>query len=280
MRFLCAPLLAWFALACPVFAKADFIKEEKRVFGGTSCTPKPACLEDPTIPMLMEYGFWVREQRIPPNPKFADDHEMFYSSLYVWYETTSPKDVEEFAFVQYVRGCIYASERHADGLITTHLNVTHQHLGTRSVFVHLDWTVDAHLADPMMSSNPRFPVRHYFMEWNKKPDQFPTEHGAFYGENPPKRPRLFAFDSPGVSAHVPSSSEDFAVNHSLEYRTCLYRTRDIPTGSDGSIIPNALGCFEWKSSYVYDHVTKKYSSPVGIMPACRPSKMPDLKQGW
>jgi hypothetical protein len=258
----------------------EVLSESKRVFGGASCTPSPACLEDPAIPTLKEYGFWVRQIRIPSNPKIDSDYEMFYAKLYAWYETEHPAHVEDFGFVQYIRGCVYSSERHADGRITTHFNVTHQNLGERALFLHPDWVVDTPFVDPLFDSNPQYPLRHYFMEWSKSPEQFPKGRGLFYGDNPPKRPRLAVSTLPMPLAHAQGLHEDFATNHSLEYRMCLYRTKDIPTRSDGTIIPGALGCFDWSSSYVYNHDAKKYESPKGMNPLCRPEKIPNLKNGW
>lgn len=272
--------LVLFFAVLPEFVFADVLWEEKRVFGGPSCTPKPACLQDPAIPNLKEYGFWVRSINVPPNVKFSDDLDLYWSKLYAWYETEQPAHIEDFAFVQYVRGCIYSTERHPDGRITTHFNVTHWNLGERKVFVHPDWIVDSEYLDPFMSTNPKFPLRHYFMESQKKPDEFPRGHGAYYGDSPPKLPRLSVMYSPSVPASASNSSEDFARNHSLEYRTCLYRTKDIPAMSDGANIPGAIGCFDWSSSYVYDHARKKYASPAGENPVCRPEKIPDFKGPW
>lgn len=253
-------------------------KEEKRVFGGRVCIPKPSCLLEPSIPTLKEFGFWVRKWRTKPT--FKGDLEVLNSTLYAWYETVDLGRLEDFAFVQYVRGCVYSSQKNKDGDVSVHYNITHANLGERKLFIHTDWVVDSPKSDPMYDSNPAYPLRHYFLEWNKTPLQFPRSHGLNFGDTKPKLPRLFILSSPSMSAYIVTNQNEFATNHSLEYRTCLYRTSEIPESSDGKIIPGALGCFEWNSSNIYDHTRRRFSSPEGIVPACRPEKLPTLSGRW
>lgn len=266
-----------FALVCgSAHSAAQSQGEEKSVFRGGSCPSNSSCTEVQGIPnTLKEFGFRVKHWRLPATSK--GDVEIFNSSVYAWYETVGLVHLPDFAFVQYVRGCIYESEQGADGAITISHTVMHQVFGKHKLFLHLDWTVDSPLTDPMFGSDPRNPMRHYFMEWNKGPDQFPASHGTFYGDIPPKNPRLFMLFSPTSPAYAKRGDVgDAAINHSLEYRTCLYRTSDIPSTSDGVVIPGAIGCFDWKSSYVYNHAQRKYASPEGIVDACMPEKLPDL----
>jgi hypothetical protein len=264
-------------LGMSAFSAETVIREEKRVFGGDQCTPKSSCLGDLQIPGLKEVGFWMQEYRSPADGK--GDFEGFNSTLYAWYETPDHRTLEDFAFVQYVRGCIFSSVVDEDGSASVHYSVTRWHLGERKRYVHLDWEVDARFADSFFDSNPDYALRHYFLEWNKNPERFATEQGALYGEDPPLRPRLFIRHQPYPFAHMPPSEKNFAINHSLEYRTCLYRTLDIPRNANG-VIPDALACFDWGSSHVYDHKLQRYISPKGIVSACKPEVVPDLKQPW
>ena len=249
---------------------------DQKTFRASACPPKVSCSEDPTLPAaLKEFGFRVKNWQLPAANR--NDFEIANTSVYAWYETTDHAHLEDFAFVQYVRGCVYSSEKNKDGTMVIQHNVLHQHFGKHQLFLHPDWVVDSPLLDPLFGSDPKRATRHYFMEWNKAPEQFPRSHGSYYGDAVPATPRLFMFNSPTTPAYVSrGGATDVAINHSLKYRTCLYRTRDIPNTSDGSIIPGALGCFEWKSSHVYDHTLRKFASPDGIVDACRPERLPDL----
>lgn len=250
--------------------------ESKKIFRSGACAPKISCTEDPALPAsLKEFGFRVKNWRLSAGK--TDAIEIFNSTVYAWYETADHAHLLDFAFVQYVRGCVYSSEKNTDGTTTVRHSVLHQQFGKHKLFLHPDWVVDSPMADPMFGSDPKRSVRHYFMEWNKEPEQFPRSHGSYYGDVAPVTPRLFMFTSPTTPAYVSRGGPtDEAISHSLEYRTCLYRTKDIPNTSDGSIIPGALGCFEWKSSHVYDHALRSFVSPDGIVDACRPERIPDL----
>src|SRR3989344_500400 len=250
--------------------------EEKKIFRDSPCIPKASCVSDTRLhEALKEFGFRVKNWQLPAVDR--NDFEIVNSSVYAWYETADLAHLEDFAFVQYMRGCVYSSKKNKDGAIVIQHNVMHQSFGKHKLFLHPDWIVDSPLSDPLFGSDPKRVTRHYFMEWNKAPEQFPRSHGTYYGDVAPTTPRLFMFNSPTTPAYVSrGGATDVAINHSLEYRTCLYRTKDISNTSDGSIIPGALGCFEWKSSHVYDHTLRKFASPDGIVDACRPERLPDL----
>ncbi len=266
-----------FALLCgSAHSASQSLGEEKGIFRGASCPPNASCTEVQGFPnTLKEFGFRVKHWRLPAATK--TDFDVFNTSVYAWYETVGLAQLPDFAFVQYVRGCVYESEQGGDGVVTIRHGVMHQVFGKHRLFLHRDWTVNSPTTDPLFGSDPRNPLRHYFMESNKSPEQFPTSHGTYYGDSAPKNPRLFMLFSPTTPAYARRSDiGDTAVNHSLEYRTCLYRTSDIPSTSDGTVIPGAIGCFDWKSSYVYDQALRKFASPGGIVAACRPNNLPDL----
>ncbi len=271
---LCAMLVCHTSLS---MGAEKILREEKKVFGGEGCIPKASCPSVPQIPGLKEVGFWVKEREHPSTSK--DNIKGNDAVLYAWYETQAQATLEDFAFVQYVRGCIFGSAENEKGEITTHFNVVRKHLGERKRYIHLDWEIDTRSTDPFYDSNPEFAVRHYFMEWNKTPERFPEGQGFFYGEDPPIRPRLSIRHTAYPFAHTSPNDKGFAINHSLEYRTCLYRTSDIPRKGSG-IIPGALVCHDWKSSFVYNHKEARYVSPIGVVGACKPATIPDLKSPW
>lgn len=270
-----------FLLGCvSVQASEQLLGEEKKIINRSSCVPDTPCTTDANLPItLKEVGFWVRDYHYSAGEKELQNDNFYASKLQAWYVSLAPLYIEDFAFVQYVRGCIYSTFPDKDGVVTNHYNVVRQHLGKRKVYMHLDWEVDSFTTDPMYDSGAKYGLRHYFMEWNLSPYTFPLERGNYYGEDAPTGRKLF-IRSQSLPPAFYSASGDFHLNHSLEYRTCLYRTRDIPLVAGNEAIPNPITCFEWRSSHVYNYETRKHESPKGIVKACQLLAIPDFNKPW
>lgn len=231
---------------------------------------------------LREYGFW--SQAIRYGPKDGNVESSFFNtSLYAWYESTGLDNLESYTFVQYLRGCVFVSQLDANMVEERGLGVTRSYFGARTVFVHREWQIDSDDELPMFGSSKSQPLQpHYFMEWGGNPNKFPDHSQKLYGEDPPSVPRLYIRANVEPPAHVTESVGALAAtNHSLEFRMCLYRTKDVVGRTDKhAFIENPIDCFSWASSFVYDFKAKKFNSPQGIMPICKPDVLPSAEKKW
>lgn len=266
-------LMLLFGLTLPLYAKDELTvqSEERRVEHPQGAQTKG----------LREYGFWERKTQFGSARNLAE--AIYNSAIYAWYETNSMKDIESYAFVKYIRGCVFVSEMGSDGKINRGLGVTRWHFGKRIVFVHPEWVIDADDKLPIHGSSPYTPLlTHHFMEWGVPQGIFPNGSYQTYGDDPPREPRLHFMESVSVPAHLESTFDtQTAVNHSLEFRTCLYRTKDIPAFVDKkNFIPHPIDCFSSSSSYIYDFTAKKFKSEKHIASICRPEIIPSPEQQW
>lgn len=237
-------------------------------------------IRDGATENLREYGFWGRTTRFGPKGTGVGD-AIYNSTIYAWYETVSMKHIEDYGFVRYLRGCAFSSSLGENGGLEQSLNVTRRHYGKRTVFVHPDWEIDSEEGLPMFGASRLTPLLpHYFMEWGVPPNKFPEKSYKRYGEDPPAEPRLYAKESILPAAYVTGEGKHAeALNHSFEFKVCLYPTKKIAQSVDKQqFIEDPIDCFTWSSSFVYDHQANTFTSPSGIQPICRPETIPSPEE--
>ncbi len=286
----CVIFLCWCASALAEDKDVvTVIKDDKRVESGVTVIQSKGTVgktetdgRAQRVSGLREYGFWSQATRY--GPKDAKPENSFYNTaLYAWYESTGLDNLESYTYVQYLRGCVFVSQLDANMIEERGLGVTRSYFGTRIVFVHREWQIDSDDELPMFGSSKSQPLQsHYFMEWGGNPNKFPDRMHKLYGEDPPSVPRLYIRANIEPPAHVTENVGGLmATNHSLEFRMCLYRTKDVIGRIDKhTFIENPIDCFSWASSFVYDFKTKKFNSPQGILPICRPDVMPSAEKKW
>ena len=240
-------------------------KEEKSILAPPPCKISGKC-------RVREIGFWTREYRVGPDHDPLGLEQNYGSQLYAWYETDSFATLTDYVFVQFIRGCIFASTYDGQSREIS-FSFVREHLGERKIFVHPEWTVDSVDSDPVFHSGEKQNLsRHYFAEWNNAPEVFPDRTVHLYGKEPPPSPRLFVTDLPSQSfwGQDGGDGREYAHNVSLEFRMCLYRGADIAsTYKEGDkITAEPIACFLWRSSHIFDHQTKQFRSPSGIAPEC------------
>ncbi len=172
-------------------------------------------------------------------------------------ETNSPGALHRYAFVQYLKGCMF--ESNATGPVAM---VTREFFGrSGEAFQHRDWEVDsAPDADPI-----------YWSTLNPGWDElrgFEIPRNANYSVAPPVQGRginwggkvsnlrhnaLYVFDAPTPSTLSNMNGTRMARNSSLNFRICLHRIADIPRAvSPRTIVPHPIACLDWSSNFVYD----------------------------
>lgn len=181
------------------------------------------------------------------------------------YETKRTKDLEKYVFVQFIKGCDFSS-RSTDGKVEIYHDIVYPRVTGTVKFNFPDWTIDSYDFDPVYSTVPGESSRFYGFRWNTVPGSFSTRTEKYYGQKKPKKPQLYIVDHPGSAFY----SNGIAHNISLKFRTCIYRIKDVPlAASHGNInFEEPLSCYEWSSSFVYDHSAGQFENLSEISSAC------------
>lgn len=191
--------------------------------------------------------------------------------MFAKYETKKVGELEEYGVVQFLRGCQYNT--YVDqGKIVTVDNILRHSFNKLVVFKHPEWVIDSVDLDPLYNNTPEnesWGTRHGFYRWNRKGNYDEDGEVLFRNEKPPqniKNPNLYVIVHPGTSF----IEAGWAKNISMEFKTCLYKTKDIPVKTLESDIhfAKAIHCFDWSTSFIYDHATGGTHRPKGLVPHC------------
>ena len=188
---------------------------------------------------------------------------------YFSYQTQQIDQLEEFAFAQQIRGCVFDSTRHGTETIRNP-GYAVESFGKWIPYTLPQWIVDSMDQDPMYNTvEPAVhPVRHAAYRWNQKPSSFDPSTESFFANAKPKNPILYVSDNPGQAWFAPETGD--AKNLSLEFKMCLYPTADIPKIGTAENIDFAqpIHCFNWNSIFVYDFDKKDFLRGKALDPFC------------
>src|SRR3989338_7134725 len=196
----------------------------------------------------------------------ANDYP-YFTKMYATYETATFATLEKYAFVQFIRGTVFTSRKDdQSGKVEITMDSVLRNFNRLLVYRIPSWIIDSKGASPVYMSVEGY-GRHDWYRWKKEtmpPPGLSDEEVNIYGWGNPPVPRLYVDDDP-QAAFVASSG--VAYNVSLEFKTCLYLSVDIPqtTTRDNVDFAEPLYCFPWRSSYVYNHDVQRFESPVGIV---------------
>jgi hypothetical protein len=190
------------------------------------------------------------------------DQYNYGTRFYARYATDALNHLEDYAFVQFIRGTVFFT-RIRNGRERPEDTAYVYHFGKYKPFDFHHWVVDSDSADPIYSSIPDGP-RFFLCRWNLVPGSFDSTTARFYGQAPcPDLPEMYVSDHPGTAFE----SHGRAKNISLEFRTCIYRTSDVPR----SIAPTdtdfaaPLACYGWNSSFLYNVRTGDFEHVAHIV---------------
>src|SRR3989344_9462854 len=88
---------------------------------------------------------------------------VFGTTMYAWLETDTVSALEDYVFVQFIRGCRFES-RLSGGTTEVTYSKFKNHFGELVRFKHPDWVIDSMDRDPAYSSWPG-QARHYSYFW-------------------------------------------------------------------------------------------------------------------
>ncbi len=198
---------------------------------------------------------------------FAGDPRPSYgTAAYMSYETRDVDQLEDYAFVQFIKGCAFESRVDEEtGEIRKRFHLLRHFFDELVDFHHPEWVIDSIDKDPMYN-NMEPHNRHGAYRWNRVRGSYDRKTEVFYQNRKPRFPLLYASDHPSTSFLTAQGAR----NMSLKFKTCIYQTNDIPlVSSPKDMDPSqALGCFNWQSSFIYNHKTGEYESPEEIDEFC------------
>lgn len=218
-------------------------------------------------------------------------------------ETTSPECLRDYGIVQFIRGCVYHTRysRATGEQLEKVFDVARHLRGPRVVFRHPGYEVDQTELDPLYVSYPDEEDRLALLYVPKgamrlRPDAASMTADMKYFDRPDARTFLKDMETPTAIAYVgdlPDHGQSVineegtvlsALNASLDFRTCVYRLKDVPTTGDpageGTAPENGgpIQCFGWMSRYTFDPATKDYVTDKfgGVDPFCAeaPARVP------
>jgi hypothetical protein len=188
------------------------------------------------------------------------------------YDAGSPENIETFAVVQWIRGCMFHAEA-KNGKVSKTLSIYRNHFGENVPFQHRTWEIDSDSNDPIYTAYEDF-GRFALLRWNKDPKSLDAETSSYYGQKKPPHGAVFATDLPGSGFLIEGSGKGSgsSQNASLEFRTCLFPTALLPQKTDRAgtgIDPSqAIFCQSWDHKFIWDFKKARMTSPTGFDPVC------------
>ncbi len=227
---------------------------KEKTFLNKSCKETDTCDLKSVYFRTLDYEVWIEG-----DPSYG-------SSVIARYTTESVADLEKYAFVHFMRGCVFSSRKMENGTVENSFGIEIVNFDKNQKFCFPDWVIDSQDTDPVYNSDPEL-GRHYLYRWAKMLGSYENRKiQEFYGIKVPSKPQLFVIDNP----HRAFKVHDFAVNISMEYKMCLYKSSDVPRATNEKNVDFAdpIACVEYSSNFVYNFETNKFERPVEINSFC------------
>jgi len=229
------------------------LSETKQDYLNSDCQPTASCdLKRFTLTTSV-YEVW-----------FSDDpnYPTFGNSVIMEYQTDSVAALENYAIVQFKKGCVFYSSKARGGRINGSVSDSVPSFGENVPFCFPRWVIDSQDTDPAYNSDPEL-GRFYLLRWNK-PGSYDERTQRFYGTQKPKIPVVYMADHPS-GAFISGIG---VKNVALEFNTCIYKASDIPeeTRRDDINFATPLTCFGWQNVYVYDFERDKFLTNIADVP--------------
>src|SRR5918993_5795158 len=242
------------------------LSETKQVFLNSACGSADTCdLKRFTLTTSV-YEVW-----------FSDDpnYPTYGNSVIMEYETDSVDALENYAIVQFKKGCVFHSSKNRRGKINRNVNDVVPSFGENIPFCFPQWVIDSQDTDPAYNSDPEV-GRFYLLRWNK-PGSYDERTQKFYGTQKPRIPVVYMADHPS-GAFVSGIG---VKNVALEFNTCIYKAIDVPeeTRRDDINFATPLTCFGWQNVYLYEFDKGKFQTDIADLPSwAEPSALMEKRQ--
>ena len=265
MRKALLGLLLAVLVSVPLYGKdkeLTILRSQKFVFVNSDCEKNQSC-------DLKKVEYTVERYQIG-----IGDEYNYGTRFLALYETDSVGTLENYTLVQFIRGCQY-STRVVDGKVETSFDVAIELCGEFVTYRLPDWVVDMTSEYPDYCADDEGRSRHFWCRSKEdmSGDLFDEDGALAYGMDKPETPMLYIVDHPG--SFWADSKGVWARNSSIQFRTCIYKTKDVPRTTDPADINLAepVHCFEWSSSFVYNHEKGEFEELPEIVSQCRDEKV-------
>lgn len=227
--------------------------ETKQTYSNPGCQITDTCdLKRFTLTTVV-YEVWFSDDPIRPT---------YGNGVIMEYETDTVLALEKYAVVQFKKGCVFHSSKNGAGKIDRNISDVVPSFGEKIPFCFREWVIDSQDTDPAYNSDPEY-GRHYLLRWNK-PGSYDNRTQKFYGAQKPRKPVVYMTDYP-AGAFVTGTG---VRNVSLEFKTCIYKSSDVPaeTRREDIHFAKPLACFDWQNVYVYDFVKASFQTDLVALP--------------
>ena len=186
-----------------------------------------------------------------------DGHTSFGKSSFIGYKAQNIDDLENYIVVQFIRGCQYSSDKNSSW-ISRH----RRSFGKLMPYQYMELSIDSVDTDPAFKSDQT--PRHGLYRWNNK--GIFSHDGLYVRDHTPESNFLYYRHSPGTAF----LSSGVAQNISLEYKSCLLKSKDVPLHivDVSDLLADALHCFDWSYSRIYDFKDSSFKDKSSISPFC------------
>jgi hypothetical protein len=209
-------------------------------------------------------------------------------------ETTTPDCIRDYGVVQFIRGCSYMIDYSAEtGAELNRGFSSRDFRGNRIVFNHPAFEVDQTEVDPLFTAYPNQPDRTSIAYVSKAPLRLSSDAASlradfsffnessrrtFLKDHPAPTSTTFVTDLPdgGLTSISQDKKRLMAHDSSLDFMTCVYRVKDVPTFGDPAGAETSpenggpITCFHWSSRYTYDSASRDFATDrfSGVDPYC------------
>lgn len=191
-------------------------------------------------------------------------------------ETTSKEHLKKYAFVQYIRGCLFETSNLGEVRMATR-----EFFGKQGQpFLHKGWELDsASDKDPIYWSNTQagyddlrgfeIPRNSYYVNANPS---LVENYNSWAGKiKNLKENKIWISDLPTMSYWEEKMGVITARTASLQFKICLHRISDVPAtvADPKTVIGDALTCMDWNSSYQMNFSKKTFEEKATLHSACQ-----------
>ncbi|HVO93849.1 MAG TPA: hypothetical protein VMT22_13455 [Terriglobales bacterium] len=178
------------------------------------------------------------------------------------YETDSVDAIEKYAIVQFVKGCVFNSSQDGAGKVIRNVDYVVPSFGESVPLCFPEWVIDSQDTDPAYNSDPEY-GRFYLLRWNR-PGFYDGPTQKYYGVEKPKTPIVYLTDYP-AGAFVTRTG---VKNAALEFKTCIYKAREVPTETrrENLNFAKPINCFKWQNVYIYDFAKSQFDTRLADLP--------------
>jgi len=232
-----------------------YFNDHREVYVHKNCAETNTCSLKEVRLLIRDYHFLM----------YGEDN--FGTSMHIWYRTDSLRTLEDYVFVQIVKGCKYISSIQ-DSVEIFEMSYRQQIFDVYRTAAFPDWIIDSIDTDPAYNSMPGV-ARHHLYRFNTPPYVFDKKTEQFFGYHKPKIPVLYVSDHPSLAMYFGQNKS--AASVSFRYKMGLYRTGDVPATTDPHNVRFAspLVEFEWMHSWIYNHQKEVFEKWDDIAPICR-----------